>query len=188
MKTCKIHDCQNPVLAKMFCRKHYLRNYRYGDPEFTKSPKDYIPSGKDSPNYIHGQWDHPLYKTWSNMIRRCENPNDCSYKNYGARGITVCERWHNIQNFIDDMGERPQGCSLDRIDNEKGYYPENCRWTNGYNQSRNRRMTKLSMEKARYIRQQRANGVARKVLAEELGVSIASIKKVISNSHWPETD
>jgi hypothetical protein len=63
------------------------------------------------------------------MIQRCTNPNHTYYKNYGERKITVCKRWMKFENFLKDMGECPKGLFLDRIDNGKGYYKENCRWT-----------------------------------------------------------
>ena len=78
------------------------------------------------------------YQSWENMIRRCEDQDNDSYKNYGARGITVCEQWKNFDNFFSDMGERPAGLSLDRINNEKGYEPGNCRWANILTQNRNK--------------------------------------------------
>jgi hypothetical protein len=73
------------------------------------------------------------------MRARCLNPNDAGYVNYGAIGIEVCERWNIFQNFYDDMGERPEGCSLDRVDSGKGYDPGNCRWASSRQQNRNRR-------------------------------------------------
>jgi hypothetical protein len=77
------------------------------------------------------------------MKARCKNPKHPEYHNYGGRGIKVCDRWKQVggfQNFINDMGKRPEGMSIDRIDNDRGYSPENCRWTTSVVQSQNKRM------------------------------------------------
>lgn len=84
---------------------------------------------------------HPLYGTWWQMMSRCYDPRDLGYRNYGGRGIAVCARWHDLSNFIVDMGPRPSGMSIDRIDNNGNYEPGNCRWATKAQQSRNRRDT-----------------------------------------------
>ena len=87
----------------------------------------------------------PTYKTWQAMLDRGTNTNSENYPNWGGRGITVCDRWIKFENFLEDMGERPKGLSIDRIDNNKGYEPGNCKWSTrleqGQNMRSNRRIT-----------------------------------------------
>lgn len=90
----------------------------------------------------HGMVGTPIYDCWRNMVKRCNNPNATYYAEYGGRGITVCERWENsFENFYADMGDIPEGLTIDRIDNDKGYEPGNCRWATKTEQARNRRNT-----------------------------------------------
>jgi hypothetical protein len=79
------------------------------------------------------------YRTWGDMISRCYNPNHPDYKNYGGRGILVCNRWMRFENFFEDMGKRPTGLQLDRINNDGNYTPTNCRWATRSVQMNNRR-------------------------------------------------
>lgn len=84
----------------------------------------------------------PTYISWMSMRARCGNPKHRDWKHYGGRGITVCDRWRdNFEAFLADMGERPQGRTLDRIDNAGNYEPANCRWATAVEQRHNRRDT-----------------------------------------------
>lgn len=91
----------------------------------------------------HGMRKHQLYKTWAEMRYRCENPKKHNYKHYGARGIRVCERWHDFPNFVNDMGHRPVGATLDRINLNGDYQPSNCRWATKSQQRRNMRTNRI---------------------------------------------
>jgi hypothetical protein len=102
---------------------------------------DSYKSGKDHGNYDHGhtsQGISPTYSVWESMKKRCLNPKSSNFDRYGAKGVTICEDWMDFRNFLEDMGERPTGMTLDRIDNSKGYYKENCRWADLITQSNNR--------------------------------------------------
>ncbi len=92
-------------------------------------------------HYIHGHACERSaeYHTWDCMIQRCTNKNNTGWRYYGGRGIMVCKRWHNFSNFLVDMGKRPIGLTLDRINNDGNYEPGNCRWATRSEQNRNQR-------------------------------------------------
>jgi hypothetical protein len=97
--------------------------------------------GCKNPMHItrHGMAGTPTYKVWQAMKDRCGNPKNARYIDYGARGIRVCERWLDFANFLADMGAKPDGKSLDRTNNDKGYEPGNCTWATNSQQLNNRR-------------------------------------------------
>lgn len=100
----------------------------------------------------HGMCGTPIYKAWVSMLQRCENPKSSVYKWYGGRNISVCERWHDFRNFFADMGERPEGLTLDRWPDKDGNYePGNCRWATWEEQANNRRLKSCGPCKPRWF-------------------------------------
>lgn len=102
---------------------------KYGVPDNTKHGHGNVRKGTRTPTYV----------TWMNMIQRTTNPRHPAWVNYGGRGIAVCPQWRDFRNFLADMGERPDGLTLDRIDNDAGYEPSNCRWATWHQQRVNSR-------------------------------------------------
>ena len=90
----------------------------------------------------HGMYSTPTYVCWQQAKKRCENVDDKDYKSYGGRGITFCSRWQEFENFLADMGVKPSGLTLGRVDNNGPYSPENCEWQTLKQQARNKRNTK----------------------------------------------
>ena len=130
------------------------------------------------------------YQSWSAMKRRCYAPNATKYPQYGAKGITVCDRWLDkdtgFQNFLEDMGERPPGTTLDRYPNRNGNYePCNCRWGTPKQQSRNRDDV-LTPNQVRYIKQQLATGRTQKDIGDELGSHHSTISRIATGKTWAD--
>ena len=135
-------------------------------------------------NTRHGHWTNgkpsPTYKTWVGMKQRCTNPKYTDYEYYGGRGITVCSSWLTFENFLADMGSRPVGKTLDRIDNNKGYSVANCHWVDNIEQNRNRRSVKMTTEAIREVKIRYAQGdISQRALAKLYACSQTAINRAL---------
>jgi hypothetical protein len=106
---------------------------------------------KTKPTHRHtvGKRATSTYSIWRGILKRCNSPRCKAYKYYGARGIAVCERWMKFENFLADMGEHPDGLSIDRVNNDGNYEPLNCRWATAKEQASNRRANSRWVKEAR---------------------------------------
>lgn len=130
-KACSVEGCKNKYRCKGYCNTHYNNYLKYGDP--IKICR-----------YDHVRRDHyETYRIWKGIRDRCNRKTNPKYKDYGGRGIKVCDRWcgaHGAKHFLEDMGERPSPeYSIDRIDVNGDYEPNNCRWVDKWTQARNKR-------------------------------------------------
>lgn len=125
---------------------------------------------------IHGMSKTPIYWLWMGMKERCRNPNHIVFKRYGANGIKVCERWKSFENFYADMGDKPKGKTLDRVNNDGDYSPDNCKWSS-YKEQANNRSNSISLE---------LNGKRMSLLrwAEKIGIKPDTLYKRVDKG-WP---
>jgi hypothetical protein len=118
----------------------------------------------------------PLYAAWATMLKRCDNEKYARYNDYGGRGIKVCDRWYTFENFFADMGDRPEGKTLDREDNNGNYEPGNCKWSTLQEQCSNKRNNVVITFQGRTL-----------ILAQwsrEIGIPASAIKRRIFRYGW----
>lgn len=168
---CSVEGCDKPYCARGLCKTHYNRWRRRGV------------IGGEALREKHGMSHSSLYVVWDHMKQRCNNPTNASFKNYGGRGITVCDEWNkSFSAFYSDMGDPPTDKhELDRRDNEGGYNKENCRWVLHVENNQNNRRTKLNKKDVYAIRQSR---LSRKKLAKKYGVKLSTVSGILNRHTW----
>lgn len=126
-RMCSIPSCSRKFKARNMCDMHLMRLYRNGSPHKVQRKRLGLSATTE-------------YNSWRAMKERCTNPNHEAYRNYGGRGITVCSRWlHDFEAFLQDMGQKPRGITLERKDNDGNYEPSNCKWATRKEQRSNTR-------------------------------------------------
>lgn len=133
-----------------------------------------------------GKVETPTYKSWKNMKVRCNLPGRRFNSTYAAKGITYDPRWEQFEAFLADMGERPHGMTLDRIDNDKGYYAANCRWATSHQQARNTSKSILTLETATEVALLKLRGVKSPEIAGQFGICVSLPRQILNGNVWPD--
>ena len=146
------------------------------------------PCPRDQRHLIHGHarkrsWT-PTYQSWQCMLARCRYRERDNQKKYASRGISVDPVWLSFEQFLRDMGERPPGTTLDRIDSNGNYGPHNCRWATPVQQARNRRNARLTLEQATTIAKRMLQGERACDLAREFGTSESLPREIHKGRTW----
>lgn len=136
--------------------------------------------------HARGRKYSPTYHSWQSMLARCRYPNRDVDNKHGNRGIVVCARWQSFTAFLEDMGERPSGTTIERVDNDGGYDPENCIWATPIQQARNRRNMRLSYEQALSIARRMLTGEKAAALALEFGISESLPREIHKGRTWKD--
>lgn len=143
--------------------------------------------GHTSTEILDGKRSSPTYSSWCAMKARCDLTGRENSDRYKDRGISYCERWKSFDEFLSDMGERPDGTTLDRWPNPSGdYEPGNCRWATPRQQARNTRRNVLTFETAVQVAEMRLKGVACRVIAELYGISESLPREIVKGRCWPD--
>lgn len=171
---CRIAACEGAAITKNLCAAHYRRRVK------GQSLRGRIKRRR----FGFRISITPEYRAWTGMWTRCTNKKDIMYHHYGGRGITVCAKWDSFEKFLKDMGHRPSKLhSIDRINNDRGYSKNNCRWSVRTEQIRNRRNT-FGYDKAERVLMYFFKGWAVRRIVKKTGYSPKTCRKVMSGNHW----
>lgn len=166
----------------MFCDRHYLAFWKYGHP-LQESGKRNDTAARVYKPKMRERW------TWHGMIDRCHNPKAPNYNDYGARGIAVCERWReSFDAFYIDMGIKPSGYSIERINFNGHYEPGNCRWATVTEQNRNKRDVVLNEEVVSDAKRRHAEGESIAGIARRVGIKYHTMYQAIKGVSWKEVE
>jgi hypothetical protein len=175
MEYCSVDTCDRKSNFSGYCKAHYRRKQRTG-----KLDEKRLISVR------HGMSSTRTHKSWRGLKERCLNPKHHRFKNYGGRGIKVCDRWISFQNFLYDMGECPSNKhSIDRIKNNEGYSKSNCRWATADQQAQNTTRTKISIKQIRQLRLLYESGNWTQIsLAKKFKISQPHVSSIILKKVW----
>ena len=151
-----------------------------------ESPRSAMSIAKTRHGHTRNRTYSATYHSWQAMLARVRYMRRDKEKKHCGRGITVCDRWLTFDNFLSDMGERPEGCTLDRIDNDGHYEPGNCRWSSPTEQARNRRNARLIFSQAVEVARRRLAGEPCNVLAAEFGISESLPREIVKGRTWKD--
>lgn len=154
---------------------------------------DLLPCGlskRAAAHMVHGHTVNkaysPTYLSWQSMLARCRYLDRDSERKHVGRGIVVCDRWLSFENFLADMGERPDGKTLDRIDNDGHYEPTNCRWATPIEQARNRRNARLDFDAAVQVALARLGGESCLSIARRFQISESLPREIVKGRTWKD--
>ncbi len=175
MRTCSVDGCERKHRARGFCKFHYDKKKISGEIATINHQEK------------HGMFGTPEYVSWYAMKTRCYNKKQKSYKDYGGRGITVCDRWKNsFTAFYKDMGPKPfPEAQIDRIENAGNYEPDNCKWESSEGNNQHRRSSKLNEDQIREIKNKyKTEKFTHRGLAKEYGVTYGLIGHILQGKKW----